>query len=314
MNINEASKMYLSYVDHTKNLSHLTVKAYQQDINLFLELLGNDAQLASISRLEIRMVVNALFAKGQSKSTVKRRVACYKSMFSWFETEELIEQTPFHKLDVKIKLPHRLPSNLSSEELKNLRDTSLANIGIDSFETVDFSLLPKKSINHLTVFVGIELLLTTGLRISELTNIKLNDIYLSESHININGKGQRERRVFITTKHIKKLLQQYVQIRKLITNDHEFLLINKQGKPATPQTFRLWLNGLSEKAKIKRKVTPHMYRHSAATKLLEAGVDIRYVQKLLGHQNISTTQIYTHVNNTNLYEAIVAANVQGEFL
>jgi len=314
MKTDEATGLYLSYVEHTRNLSHQTIKAYKQDIALFLSIVGHHSSLTSVSRLEIRQVINTLFAQGQSKSTVKRRVACYKSMFSWFENEELIQQTPFHKLDIKIKLPLRLPRNLSNEELKKLRRASIANLEMANTRNANFKRLPRKLINHLTTFMGIELLLTTGLRISELTNITLSDVYLDERYINISGKGQRERRVFITTEDIAHALKQYLSLRQTTAVNHNLLLINKQGKPATSQTFRLWLKALSKQAKVKRNVTPHMYRHSAATKLLEAGVDIRYVQRLLGHQSITTTEIYTHVNNISLYEAVIEADVRKELL
>ncbi len=102
-------------------------------------------------------MINTLFAQGQSKSTVKRRVACYKSMFSWFENEELIQQTPFHKLDIKIKLPLRLPRNLSNEELKKLRRASIANLEMANTRNANFKRLPRKRINHLTTFMGIDL-------------------------------------------------------------------------------------------------------------------------------------------------------------
>ena len=316
MNIEKACELYLSYVQNTKNLSSLSVKAYRQDLNLLLSFTGKESPADALMKPDINKAIDALFAKGESRATVKRRIACYKSMFSWLENEDLITQTPFHKFDLKIKLPLRLPRNLNSDELKKLRAAAIDNLETEFIgeNPSTINSISRKRMNHLSTLLGLELLLTTGVRISELVNISLGDLFLDERYIHIKGKGQRERRVFITTDKIGCLIDQYLCLRKSLAKNHDLVLINKQGNPATAQTFRLWMAALGKKAKLNRKATPHMYRHSAATHLLEAGVDIRYVQRLLGHQSITTTQIYTHVNNTELYKTIVKANIQEKIL
>jgi integrase/recombinase XerD len=235
-------------------------------------------------------------------------------MFSWLESENIIDQTPFYKLNLKIKLPHRLPRNLTSSELIKLRSTAINNLDFNTNDGESWQTVHRRQINDVSTLIGLELLLTTGVRISELSNIRVNDIHLIESYIHIRGKGQRERRVFITTENIAQLITQYLRLRKKVSASTDSFLINKLGNPATPQTFRLWMKALAKKAKLSRVATPHMYRHSAATHLLEAGVDIRYVQRLLGHQSITTTQIYTHVNNSELYKVIKEADIQGKVL
>lgn len=312
MNTSKACELFLSYSQYTKDLSPLTIKAYKQDLSLLVELTGENSAIESITRETIRQCVNHLFAKGQSKATVKRRLACYKSLFKWLENDEVVEQTPFYRLDLKIKLPLRLPRNLTQDELKTMYKTAKQEVAIDVYRSQD--LLPYVNINQLSIFLALELLLTTGIRVSELTQIQLSDIHLVDRYIHIRGKGQRERRVFITNNNIKVFIEQYLRYRLTTQPDHTTLFINRLGNPATPQTIRIWMRNLGNQANLSRKITPHMYRHSAATKLLEAGVDIRYVQKLLGHQSITTTQIYTHVNNTELYETIVKANIQGAVL
>jgi len=314
MNIHEACITYLSYVRDVKQLSPLTIKAYQQDLDLLAQILGHQTSFDSVSRDCIRQVVAAMFAKDQSKASVKRRIACYRTMFSWFESEKLINQSPFYKLNLKIKLPHRLPRNLTSQELTSLRCTAIGNVDFDVSVQCRWDDAPRKIINHICTLIGIELLLTTGLRISELTSIRINDIHLSEEYIHIRGKGQRERRVFITTENIRNLICNYLLFRKKFSVENDNFLINKLGKPVTSQTFRLWVRALGKKAKLSRIATPHMYRHSAATHLIEAGVDIRFVQRLLGHQSITTTQLYTHVNDSELQKTIKAANIQGRVL
>lgn len=315
MNISEACFKFLHYSEHTKKLSPLTIKAYEQDLSLLVELSGRNKPVQAVDRDTIRDCVSSLFDKGQSKATVKRRLACFKTLFKWLENEDLIEQTPFYRLDLKIKLPHRLPRNLNQHELKKMLKAAKNELGLSAkSKKLCFKSLEKQHISTLTLLVGLELLLTTGVRVSELTSIQLDDIHLDDRYIHIQGKGQRERRVFITSDNIKRLIKQYLHIRLNTHPQHDSFLINRLGRPATPQTMRLWMAKLSKKANLSRKATPHMYRHSAATNLLEAGVDIRYVQKLLGHQSITTTQIYTHVNNTELYEMIVKADIQGRVL
>lgn len=314
MNISEACTSYISYARDVKNLSPLTIKAYEQDLSLLIKLTNSETTIDLFSRSCLKEVVKAFFKMEQSQASVKRRMACYKTMFSWLESENIIGQTPFHKLNLKIKLPHRLPRNLTSSELIKLRLAAIKNIGFDSNNLEHWHAINRRSINDISTLIGLELLLTTGVRISELTNILLDDIHLNESYIHIRGKGQRERRVFITTDSIALLITQYLKFRKKVTVSTSTFLINKLGNPVTPQTFRIWMKALTREAKLSRTATPHMYRHSAATHLLEAGVDIRFVQRLLGHQSITTTQIYTHVNNSELYRVIKEADIQGRVL
>ena len=314
MNIKDACKTYISYAKDIKQLSHLTIKAYEQDLNLLQKLLGSNEPIVSISKTSLKEVVGSMFKMEQSHASVKRRLACYKTMFSWLENEGYIDKSPFHKFDLKIKLPHRLPRNLTTKELTKLRNTAIENLGFDTTNGKHWNNINKRKINHISTLIGVELLLTTGVRVSELTSIRISDIYLTEGYIHIRGKGQRERRVFITTDNISFLINQYLRLREKLSVDIGSFLINKLGNPATPQTFRLWIKALAKKAKLSRVATPHMYRHSAATSLLEAGVDIRYVQRLLGHQSITTTQIYTHVDNLELYNVVKGADIQSNIL
>ena len=313
-----ACQQFLTYSEYTKNLSPHTIKAYRQDLENFITTTGAKTPVNSYNRNTIHEYINKLFANGLSKATVKRRIACLKCFFKWLENEEAIDINPFQRLDLKIKLPHRLPRNLNTNELRKMLITVRAKLELNQKTNYCFNdfILPisKSNINDLTTLLTIELLFTTGIRVSELANIKLNDIHLQAGYIHIQGKGQRERRVFISDDNMQNLIENYMHYRKITEPNHTFLLVNSLGKPATTQTIRIWMKLLSKKANLTRRATPHMYRHSAATHLLEAGVDIRYVQKLLGHQSITTTQIYTHVNHNELYDNIVKANVRRKVL
>ncbi len=317
MLISEACKQFLVFSEQTKKLSPHTIKAYRRDLTTFLEITGYGTPISQCDRKTVREFVNTLFSRGLSKSTVKRRIACIKTLFKWLEGEELIETSPFYRLDLKIRLPQKLPRNLSIQELNKLLSVSKNNLKLarkSIYKARDFSNIGKGNINDLTTLLCIELLFTTGVRVSELVGISLTDIYLKERYVHIKGKGQRERRVFITDTSIQNLITSYILYRQVTNPDHDKLLVNSIGRPANTQTVRIWIKKSSKIANLNRIATPHMYRHSTATQLLSSGVDISYVQKLLGHQSISTTQIYTHINHEELFKNIAKANIRGGIL
>lgn len=317
MLIKDACEQFLIYSRCTKNLSPHTIKAYERDLTTFQIITGRNTPIIDYDRHKIRTYVNALFEDGLSKATVKRRLACLKTLFKWLENEELIEMSPFYRLDLKIRLPQRLPRNLSSRELNRMLSAIKAVLGLPKqteYAIDDFVGIHKGNLNDITSLVSLELLFTTGVRVGELVGIRLDDIYLKDRYIHIRGKGQRERRVFITDTSIQNLVKTYTHLRQIASPDHNTFLVNSIGRPATTQTVRIWIKKLSEKAKLSRKATPHMYRHSTATHLLGAGVDITYVQKLLGHQSISTTQIYTHVDHKEVYRNVAKANIRRKIL
>lgn len=317
MYIFEACQRFLAYAETTKKLSPHTIRAYRQDLEAFNLATDTQQKIIQVDKQTIQDFIHYSFDKGLSQATVKRRVACLKALFKWLESEEVIEDTPFRKLDLKIRLPHKLPRNLSTQELNKLLKIARKHLKLtrsSTYQAADFENISKSNINHLTTLVCIELLFTTGVRVGELTEITLTDIYIHEQYIHIKGKGQRERRVFITDKSIYNLIQTYLKFRSITQPNHEVFLVNSRGQPATTQTVRIWLKKCSQQAKLTRTATPHMYRHATATELLSSGVDITYVQKLLGHQSISTTQIYTHINHRELFKNVVKANIRKEIL
>jgi len=299
MKTSEAVSYFLVHIEFVKKLSELTIKAYRQDLNLLLKTIERDLYVSQIDKQILANCVTRFFELEYSKASVKRRIACYKSFFNWLEDEGHIVESPFHNLRLNIKLPSRLPKNLSTNELKKMMVTAKSEAY-------------SGGLKQRTMYLALELLLTTGVRISELTGIKVSDIFLEDNYIQIDGKGQRERQVFIVSDSIKKSLDQYLCLRANKTPLSSQLFVNSYGRPLTPQTFRLWISGLGKRSGLGRKVTPHMYRHSAATQLLEAGVDIRYVQRLLGHQSIATTQIYTSVTNLDLFNKVSVADIRGK--
>ena len=311
MNLSEVCSLYLDYCKNTKNLSGLSVNAYYHDLKSFQKLLGTGCKLAAISRQSLYLYVDSLFKEERSASTVKRRIACLKTMFKWLENEGLIHNNPFSKFDLRIKVPKRLPRNIKVNELKQMAQSARACA--PQFATPGQS--PKKrDICALNALLIVEILYSTGIRVSELTSIRLNDINFHTQSVHINGKGQRERRVFLPDQGLIELIKNYTQTRNIFSKEHDYLLINSRGAPLSSQSARLIVKSNARRAQISRSITPHMYRHSTATQLLEAGVDIRYVQQLLGHESIQTTQIYTHVEDLALKEHIIKADIRRRLL
>lgn len=291
------------FLDHcrTKGLSAHSLKAYRQDLDDYAlwRKRARRKDQDPLSKDAITDWVLALQDRAMAPASIKRRVACLKVMCRWLEDEDIIESSPFHRLRLNIRLPRQLPKNIKRGELKAL----FAAVGRASNEG------PKRQ-TWLTMRLGLELMFTTGVRVGELCAIRLHDIDFTEGSISIRGKGNRERRVYFVDQDMHRSVERYLKTRKKTGTQSEFLLINSWGAPVTPDFIRRQLKKLAERAGIERTITPHMLRHSAATELLENGVDIRFVQKLLGHSSISTTEIYTHVSDSSLRSAIQSANTR----
>ncbi len=316
MQLTEACKLFLIHCEVGKNLSLNTVRAYKRDLQCFQDLVGNSVLINKLDRNLVKDFIALLNKDELSKASIKRRIACIKAMFRWMELEELVTINPFHKIDLKLRLPRRLPRNIPKEELRNMLAKAKSEAGLEkrhSFILTNFSrsVTSKRQLNKVTALVIIELLIVTGLRVGEIVSIQLGHIFWLERKIRILGKGQRERYVYLPNIEILELLTSYFQLREITEAAHQYFLVNSRGDPASTHFARKLVREIALRAGITRTITPHMYRHSAACQLLEAGVDIRFVQRLLGHHSISTTEIYTHVNDTVLQDKICQANVRG---
>ncbi|WP_085446862.1 tyrosine-type recombinase/integrase [Magnetofaba australis] len=181
----------------------------------------------------------------------------------------------------------------------------------DSINTPISECISSTRFSALTIYTAIELLFETGVRVGELCSITLEDVDIAQGIITIFGKGSRERKVFMTSDTTWRLLTAYITLSKQFRRtDSSALLVTSQGHGAGPAHIRSKLAQQAKAAGLTRHITPHMLRHSAATHLIEAGVDIRFVQKLLGHQSIATTQIYTQVTDNSLRDVLTRAGAR----
>lgn len=311
---NEVCEQFLSHCQHGKQLSPLTIKAYKQDLASFTQLVKQQ-NIQNFDKKQLKDYVTHLHQSNLSIRTIKRRIACLKSMFRWLELEDIIEINPFHKADISVKIPRQLPRNIPKSNLRKMLKSARSNLNLSKEDCYSLSRLQgliatPKQVNKLTCLLAVELLFSTGMRVGELVSIKIKHVFLSEKKIKILGKGQRERFVFLPSKELSDLVGSYLSLREITKPKHGLMLTNSRGKEASPHFIRKLIREMSSFAKID-KITPHMYRHSAACQLLESGVDIRFVQRLLGHQSILTTQLYTHVNDSVLQKKIAKANTRG---
>ena len=319
MQITTAVEQFLSHCRYSKKLSDHTLRAYHLDLNCFLKHAGTKQQLIECDKTHLREYLRYLFEVCELKATsVKRRFACLKAMFRWLETEETINENPFRKMDLKIRLPSRLPRGLSEDELHKLLNTPLKQLGLrkrsqlNSKRCTQFFQI-KDQFRSLTTLVCLDLLFATGIRVGELAAIELNDINTLEKTIRIHGKGDRERLVFLPGEELANLLNSYLSARKQIINNKQ-LINTTRNASADTQYIRLLIRRTGETAKLNRRITPHMLRHSTATHLLNSGIDIRFVQRLLGHQSITTTQIYTQVGDAMLKQIVCEGHPMGRIV
>jgi len=290
---------FLFHCEVEKKLSPKTLKAYEADLRQFDEFLNKD-DLKMISKEDLKLYLSKLSL--YASRTMKRKVATLKTFFSFLEFEEFIDMNPFHKVRIKIKLDQLLPKVLSIAELNAILESAY----LDK-ENIEL----KKSYQYKEVIRDIavlELLLATGIRVSELCSLQKENIGADFETIRILGKGNKERNIPITNAATRAALKEnYIFFQKSIDATSSFF-INRFGNTLSTQSVRMLVKKYALKAKIHRNITPHVFRHSFATLLLEEDVDIRYIQHFLGHSSINVTQMYAHVNEKKKTELLTIKN------
>ena len=278
-------------------LSEHTVNAYRYDLDFFKKFIGKQDMISCLTQETLKSFLSyMLIEKKLSAATIKRRLSCLKRLCAYGENH-LNLLNPFKIWSPAMKRPKKLPRALNKEDMMKLvtRDAAIS------------------SKNEEMIFY-ILLLSATGLRISELCGIKLGDIADDGRSVLINGKGSRERVVYIGNDALREKLCKTRRENLAAYGPEHFLMLNNRGKRLQPQSFRRRLHKFVLKQGISQKITPHMFRHSAATWLIESGTNLRFVQRLLGHASISTTEIYTHVSDEALMEALSKADPLGSII
>lgn len=290
----ESFKTYLSV---EKNFSSHTLMAYNSDIVSYILWL-NGTSCIEVDFNKLREYLHFIRRFDYKTTTIARKIAAIRTFYKFLYRERYIDSDPAVSLSAP-KRPKSLPKFLTTEEVEQI----LNNVKIDT---------PAGFRNR----VILELLWATGMRVSELSNLNFGDLNLDENEIKVFGKGAKER-IVLVSERAKKYLNQYISsARQLLApgydiseiNDESPVFINNTGYRLQNKTIRNAINEIVEKIELPKKVTPHVFRHSFATKLIENGADLRVVQELLGHAGISNTQIYTHISMKHMKEVYESAH------
>lgn len=294
MGLNSSSKHDLedfrSYILVEKNFSKHTAKAYYSDILDFLLWLG-ETPIENVNFSKVREYLHFIQKFNYKKTTIARKIASLRTFYKYLYREKKVDSNPAMNLNSP-KRPRQLPKFLTPYEVEQI----LNNIKIDT---------PAGYRNKAIL----ELLWATGMRVSELSGLNFEDLNLANNEIRVFGKGSKER-IILVTDRAKTYLQRYIDTaRPLVAkgfrvenNEDSPVFINNTGYRLQTRTIRNVINDVVEKIQLPKHVTPHVFRHSFATHLIENGADLRVVQELLGHASISNTQIYTHVSSQHLKE------------
>ena len=276
---------YLEYCLNQKRLDKKTLKAYQIDLKQFKIQVGN-VNISDITPDILEKHIAKLHQQYKPK-TSKRKIASLKAFFHYLEYKDLIDRNPFNKIQVKFREPVILPKTIPLHTVEAFLSTIYK-------QHRDAKTAYQKQ-NALRDAAVIELLFCTGMRISELCSLKMNDVNLYDRTILIYGKGSKERRIQIGNDDVLHILETYKKSFHTETQKSAHFFINQNGTTLSDQAVRRMINKYTSLAAIELHITPHMFRHTFATSLLEADVDIRYIQEMLGHSSINITEIYTHV-------------------
>ncbi len=287
MNIDEASAQFLSFMLNEKGASKHTLINYSRDLADLCSYLEESAvsDIDDVDFFTLRGFVAMLYDKGMSKSTVERKIACIKSFFNYLQKRNKSEDNPARLL----KFPKK--------EQKAFRVFGIDSI-IGLLDTPD-----KSEPSGMRDALILELMYGTGMRVSELVGLNISDIDFGGLRIRVRGKGKKERIVPIADMHAS-MIREYMNAAQEIASgglkDGEALLINKLGTRLTDRSVRRIVEKYLTLAGLPLDFSPHSFRHTYATHLLEGGADLRTIQTLLGHESLSTTQKYTHLNLSEL--------------
>ena len=292
MKWNTCLKEFENFLKFERNLSQNTIQSYLSDLKKLIKYLEikNNNNLPHEIKVDIIREFLYLESKKIKASTQGRLISSLNLFFDFLILEKILIENPVEKIDYP-KIGFTIPTTLTTDEI----DLIIANARLNK----------NNGLRNETI---IEVLYSCGLRVSELINLKISDLYLSEQLLKVIGKGNKERFVPVS-QTAKKLIVQYIEFvrnsNKVKKGHEDTLFINNRGKKLTRIMIFTILNSIAKEIGIKKKVSPHVLRHSFATHLIENGADIISIQKMMGHENIVTTEKYLHVRNKHLKESVL---------
>ena len=282
---------YLLYCENEKHLSKHTIKAYRIDLLQFYSFKKN----ISVSKDDLVLYIQHLH-KNYKPKTIRRKIASLKAFIHYLYYQDVIGSNPFDKINTSFKEPLLLPRTIPAYLIRRMLSASYERINKARTSSAKSVAIRDTSV--------LELLFATGARISEICSLKPENIDLDAQIVRIIGKGSKERIIEIENYDVLSILKQYYAIYQEDIKSGGFFFLNNRKNRLSEQSVRFMIKGLEKKIDSQLHITPHMFRHSMATMLLEEDVDIRYIQRILGHSSITTTQIYTHVTSSKQKEIL----------
>jgi len=279
---------FLHYHENIKQKSPHTVKAYDVDLRQFIAYLRKHEEVETLEKIEehhIKSFIAYLYHENVTKRSINRKISTIKSFFHYLMSQKQVEKDITLTLVVP-KFSKKLPTVLTREEIDKMRE---------SIDVKEFSGIRNRMI--------IELLYSSGLRASELLSICEGDIQFSSREIRVMGKGEKQRDVFFSNTAYEWITY-FITQKRLKGFGEKHLVVNQNGEPLSDRSLRRIIEDISKSVGISKHVSPHTFRHSFATHLMNRGVDLRYIQALLGHEHITTTEVYTHVSREKLKEEL----------
>ena len=283
----EAGRHYRTYIKLEKRLAQNTVEAYMRDLRSFAHFILRmyDVPPAKVEEPMVQRYVAWLYDRGREKASQARSLSGVKSFFNFLLISDRIESSPAEFV-LTPKFGRHLPDVLTTGEI----DRIIAAVdGTTPKEIRDAAML--------------EVLYSCGLRVSELTSLRIRDLFFGEGYIRVTGKGDKQRLVPISST-ARERIHRYLEVRRSARAGEETLFLNNRGSSLTRVMIFTILREAARRAGIEKKISPHTFRHSFATHLLEGGASIRQVQELLGHESILTTEIYTHLDDSHLRQTV----------
>lgn len=311
MRIGQAHTQYVRWLWVARDLSPHTIRAYDGDIAAFERHLGGSASVSQIDRDCVLGFLEELRAAGLSAKSVRRRLAGLRGFCRWLAAQEHLANDPCADVQALVGRSRPLPRVVPPRELDCLLHSLRSAAGLRDVSRTDLVL---RRPSETTTLLATAIMVATGARVHEVVDLRCADIDLPGRSLRIMGKGRRQRQVYLTNDWITSLTEAYIEARQVLAITHPQLLFNSHREALTAPALRARLVKAAQDAGLGTRVTPHMLRHSAATQLIEAGVDIRFIQRLLGHASLTTTEIYTHVSDAVLSRAVSDADVLGRLL
>ncbi|WP_273714842.1 tyrosine recombinase XerC [Leuconostoc mesenteroides] len=281
-------QLYHDYLESERQYSPQTLKAYLTDIAEFKNYLhesGGFTKFGEVQTLDVRVYLNDLYEKKLARTTISRKISSLRMFYQFLITNQFAIDNPFDSISLK-KHQNQLPDFFYEDELHELFDVA--------YNHEDYLWERNAAL--------LEFLYATGIRVAEIAGLTLSQLEFSQRLVLIHGKGNKDR--YVPFGHFaENIMKEYItDLRASLTvnQEHEYVFVNHRGEPITPAGITYILNQLMQRSALTGKIHPHMLRHTFATHLINRGADMRTVQELLGHVNLSTTQMYTHVTRESL--------------